>query len=101
MDATKRKQLEARGWRFGTASEFLRLTPADEAYIEMKLTLSKAVERKRKACHLTQKQLAKLMGSSQPRVAMMERGDQSVSLDLLARGLLALGVKPRRLAAIL
>jgi len=34
-------------------------------------------------------------------VAMMEKGDPSVSLDLIVRALLTLGVKPRKLAAIL
>lgn len=32
---------------------------------------------------------------------MMEKGDPSVTLDLLIRGLLALGAKPRKLAALL
>jgi hypothetical protein len=33
--------------------------------------------------------------TKQLRVAMMEKGDPSVSLDLLVRALLALGVTPR------
>ena len=41
---------------------------------------------------LTQKEFAKQINSSQSRVAKMETGDRSVSLDLLIKSLLALGV---------
>ena len=42
--------------------------------------------------------LAKLLHSSQSRVAKMEGGDPSVSIDLLVRSLLALGASSRDLA---
>jgi len=101
MNADKRKKLEAAGWRFGNAAEFLRLTPAEEAYVEMKLALARELETARREKHLTQKALAAKLKTSQPRVAMMEKGDPTVSLDLLFRALLALGIKPRKLAAVL
>lgn len=82
------------------AKEFLELTPQDEAYIEMKLALADALEKKRKQRHMTQKQLAEVLKSSQPRVATMEKGDSSVTLDLIVRALLALGTKPKKLAAL-
>jgi len=41
---------------------------------------------------------AKLIKSSQSRLAKMEGGDPSVSLDLLIRSLLALGASNRDLA---
>ena len=100
MDTGKRKRLEAKGWKFGTVSELLALTPEDEAYIEMKLAIADALEKKRKQRHLTQKQLAEVLKTSQPRVAMMEHGDASVTLDLIVRGLLALGAKPKKFAAL-
>jgi len=43
-------------------------------------------------------QVAKRLGSSQSRVAKMEAGDTSVSLDLLIRSLLALGATRRDIA---
>ena len=43
-------------------------------------------------------QLAGLVQSSQSRVAKMEGGDPSVSLDLLIRSLLALGASARDIA---
>ena len=101
MNPSKRKKLEKAGWKFGSAAEFLALTPAEQAYVDMKLAFARELSRKRKAKHLTQKALATELKTSQPRVAMMEKADPSVSLDLIVRALLALGVKPRKLAAIL
>ncbi len=37
MNADKRKNLEAAGWKFGGAAEFLELTAEEEAQIESKL----------------------------------------------------------------
>lgn len=85
MRSTKKKRLEAKGWKVGTAGEFLQLSPEESAYIEMKLALSKNLQERRKDKSLTQKQLARLLKSSQSRVAKMETGDPSVSLDLLIR----------------
>jgi predicted transcriptional regulator len=50
---------------------------------------------------VTQVALAKALQSSQSRVAKMEAGDPTVSLDLLVRSLLALGASNRDLAAII
>jgi predicted XRE-type DNA-binding protein len=101
MKQAKRKKLEAAGWKFGSAANLLALTPAEEAYVKIKLSLARELQKERKAKHLTQKALATELETSQPRVAMMERGDPSVSLDLIVRALLSLGVKPRKLAALL
>ncbi|MGH2569899.1 MAG: helix-turn-helix domain-containing protein [bacterium] len=46
----------------------------------------------------TQARLATHIGTSQSRVAKMEAADGSVSLDLLVRALLALGISKARLA---
>lgn len=98
MNAQKQKRLEAAGWRFGSAADFLGLTKEEESYIELKLHLADALEAKRKAEGLTQKALAARLKSSQPRVAMMEKGAPSVSVDLLIRGLFALGATRKDLA---
>ncbi|RKX43571.1 MAG: transcriptional regulator, partial [Verrucomicrobia bacterium] len=49
---------------------------------------------------VTQVALAKLIGSSQSRVAKMEAGDSSVTIDLLMRALLALGLTKKDLSRI-
>jgi len=101
MNTSKRKRLEAQGWKIGTAKEFLNLSPQESAYIELKLTLSKKFQEYRKDKKLTQEQVARLLKSSQSRVAKMESGDPSVSLDLLVRSLLALGASRKHLAEML
>jgi len=101
MKSAKKKRLETKGWRIGTAAEFLQLSSEESTYIEMKLALSKNLQERRKDKSLTQEQLARLLKSSQSRVAKMEAGDPSVSLDLLVRSLLILGESRKSLAKIL
>ncbi len=98
MDEKKREKLEARGWKVGSTYEFLGMSEQEAAYVELKLVLSEALSRLRKQKNLTQTQLAELLGSSQSRVAKAETGDESVSLDLLIRSLLAVGASNRDLA---
>ena len=98
MDKAKRKRLEAKGWKVGTVDEFLGLTAEEAAYIEVKLALSKKIKELRQRKKLTQVDVARLLRSSQSRVAKMETGDSSVSLDLLIRSLIALGVSRKDLA---
>lgn len=101
MDKGKKARLEANGWRVGSAEEFLGLTRDEVAYVNLRLKLSDAVRDFRKKKHLTQNELAELLQSSQSRVAKAEAADQSVSLDLLIRSLLALGATDRDLAQVI
>ena len=96
MDKAKRKRLEAKGWKVGSAADFLGLTPEEEALIEIKLALAKSL-RKRRQKRMTQAQLAEKLLSSQPRVAKAEGGDASVSLELLVRAMLATGATPKEI----
>jgi hypothetical protein len=91
MDAAKRKRLEAAGWRVSDTQEFLGLSDEEMAYIKLHNALSDALRARRRAEGLTQQALATHMRSSQSRVAKMEARDESVSLDLLVRALLATG----------
>jgi DNA-binding XRE family transcriptional regulator len=101
MRVTKRKKLATRGWRIGSAKEFLGLTSEEVAYIELRLKLADGLKMHRRSRGITQTQLAQTLHSSQSRVAKMEAGDPSVSLDLLVKSLLALGASNRDLAAII
>ena len=101
MENSRRKKLEEQGWKIGNTAEFLALTPEEEAYIELKLMLSKHVQIIRQKKKLTQGQLAKLLKSSQSRVAKMEAGDPTVSVDLLIRSLFALGTTRKSIARVL
>ena len=98
MDPKKKSQLESKGYKIGSTKEFLGLSDEEAAYIEMKLALSRALAQQRKQRRLTQLQLAQKLNSSQSRVAKMEKGDPTVSIDLLVKSLLALGATKESIA---
>ena len=91
MHSNKRKRLEAIGWKVGGTREFLGLSEQEESYVEIKLRLAESLRNQRMKRRMTQADVAKAIKSSQSRVAKMEAGERSVSLDLLVRTLLALG----------
>jgi DNA-binding XRE family transcriptional regulator len=91
MDAIKRQRLEAAGLRVGDAADFLELSADEIAFIDMKLSLIKRLKQLRISQNHSQESLAKKIKSSQSRVAKIEAGDPSVSLDLMVRTMLALG----------
>lgn len=95
MDTRKRKRLESAGFAVGSTADFLGLSAEEGALVEMRLALSLALRDRRGEAGLTQAALARRIGSSQSRVAKMEAGDPSVSLDLLIRALLAVGASRR------
>ena len=69
--------------------------------MELTLGLSRGLKERRTRQNLTQAQAAWLLKSSQSRVAKMEAGDPWVSLDLLIRSLLAMGVTQKELAQVI
>lgn len=91
MKAKKLKRLHTAGWKAGSAAEFLGLSESEAALVELKLALVGAVRRTRQKRGLSQIDLAQRMHSSQSRVAKIEAGDASISLDLIVRALLAAG----------
>src|SRR6476646_7995961 len=101
MDKEKRARLEAKGWKVDSTEELLGLTPDEAAYVDLRLKLSGAVRDFRKKKRVTQVELAELLHSSQSRVAKVEAADESVSLDLLIRSLLALGATDQDLAKVI
>jgi len=56
------------------------------------------MSKRREKSNLTQAQLAKILKSSQSRIAKMEKGDPTVSLDLLIKSLLAMGADKKSIA---
>lgn len=101
MRKQKRKRLEATGWKIGTVKEFLGLSDEESAYIELKVKLAAGLRQRRQQQGLSQLELAVKLQSSQSRVAKMEAGDPSVSLDLLVRSLITLGTSDRELSQII
>ena len=87
----EKARAEAKGWKVGTVSEFLGLSPEEELIIEMRLNLAKLLRERREGLALSQRSFAKRIGSSQSRVAKIEANDPSVSLDLLVKAVGATG----------
>ena len=101
MKKAKRAALQRAGWKVGSAQDFFGLSEAEAALVELKLALSRGLRERRLRRKLSQEQLAKLLGSSQSRVAKMETGDPSVSIDLLIRSLLVLGATQKEVANVI
>jgi predicted XRE-type DNA-binding protein len=91
MTTEKKRKLEKKGWRVGSVGDFLELSTEETAYVELKVRLAKELRHRRQMLGISQVEAAKKLQSSQSRVAKMEAGDPSVSIDLLVRSLLALG----------
>lgn len=101
MDFEKRRRLESAGWAVGDANNFLGLTSAEAELVELKVRLALFAKEQRKVNNLSQEALATKMGSSQSRVAKIESGDPSVSLDLIVRALLTTGTTRQELARVI
>jgi len=91
MNSKRRKELEAKGWKFGGVEDFLGLTDEELEYIEVKITLSEMVKDYRERNGLTQIAAAEILESSQSRLSKIETADPTVSIDLQIKSLLALG----------
>ncbi|MGD0812400.1 MAG: helix-turn-helix transcriptional regulator [Verrucomicrobiota bacterium] len=86
------------GWVEGSVKDFLDLSDADVEYIELRRALSRLLREARQKLHLTQVQVAARLRTSQSRLAKMEKGDPTVSSDLLLRSLFQLGLTRKELA---
>jgi DNA-binding transcriptional regulator YiaG len=99
MGKSRKKRLEKAGFRESTVQEFLGLSEAEMRYIELKVALAKAVrERRVEKLKISQQEFAERIGSSQSRVAKIEAGDPSVSMDLLMRSLVYTGSTAREIS---
>jgi len=93
MKTTKRKALEAAGWKVGDAADFLEMSDEERQLLDARVALALAVRRQREAIQLSQKELGAKLKTSQPRVAKIERAASDVSLDQLVRAFTAAGGK--------
>lgn len=95
MNPKTKKKLKEGGWKIGSVTELLGLSPEDEKIIEMRLSLADLLVSTRKKSKMTQAQLATVLDTSQSRIAFAEAGKQNVSFELLIRGLLKIGASPK------
>lgn len=94
MKKANKERLERAGWTVGNAGDFLGLSRQEGSLVAIRLALGDEVRTSRRRAKLTQLALAKRIGSSQSRVAKIETGDPTVSIDLQIKALLAAGSKP-------
>jgi DNA-binding XRE family transcriptional regulator len=101
MNPSRKARLAGAGWAAGDAAEFLKLSPEEAQFVELKLSLGLGLRQLREKRGLTQTGLARRLRSSQSRVAKMEAGDRSVSIDLMVRSLLSAGAAPGEIARLI
>jgi predicted XRE-type DNA-binding protein len=101
MNNSKKERLTRSGWAVGAAADFLGLSAEEARFVELKLSLAAGIRKLREKRGMTQAALAELLGSSQSRVAKMEAGSNSVSLDLMVRSLLTIGADPADIAKLI
>ena len=100
MNTTRKKKLEAAGWQFGNYAVLLDLSPAEKALVEIRLAATREIARLRAANPVSQAELARRMGTSQPNVSRLLKNPGKATLDTLFLALLALGCTPRQIAAL-
>ncbi len=93
MDKRKIKRLEAAGWKVGDASDFLEMSDQEVEFLEFKLALANKVRELRRKKGMTQVEFARVVGSSQSRIAKLEAADSSVSTDLMLKSYFMLGAR--------
>ena len=99
MDKAKRERLARMGGGETTLEEFLDLSPAQAALLEMQVNLSECVRRVRQNRKVTQAELARRMGTQQSNIARLENGSSGATVDYLVRALLVLGCTTPQISA--
>ena len=101
MDKERIKKLEKAGWQMGDFGDAFDLSAEDRAFVEMRLSVAREVDRLREEQGVSQRELARRMGTKQPTVSRMIKTPSTTTFDALFRALLALGATPRKIAAVL
>ncbi len=91
MNPEKKKRLEAAGYVVGDVQDLLGLTADEVKLIDLKIQVARSIKAAREKSGITQAELAKRIGSSQPRIAAAETAGMGTTLDLLVRMLFAAG----------
>jgi DNA-binding transcriptional regulator YiaG len=92
MTPERRKALEAKGYRvYDHAGDAVGMTEEEKHLMDLHISMSNAVRDRRKKLKLSQKDLAILLGTSQPRVAKIEWGGPDVSLDQILKAYAVMG----------
>jgi ribosome-binding protein aMBF1 (putative translation factor) len=87
-----------KGWTEGSVRDLLDLSDDEAAIVEMRVRLAEKVREKRRR-RVTQKELARRIQSTQPRIARLEQADASI--EMLIRALFALGSDRKEIGKLL
>lgn len=101
MTREKRAKLEAMGFKLTDTKDWIGLTVEECRIVEMRVALAQELEKIRKEKGITQGELARRMGTRQSGVARMVNNPDTSTLDILMKGLIALGTPISRIAACL
>ena len=91
MDAETQEALEAAGWKFGDAADFLGMTDAERHELDVRVALSRAVRDRRKKLGLSQQEVAKRLKISARKVDRIEYGAGDITLEQILHAYSALG----------
>ncbi|MCI0739354.1 MAG: XRE family transcriptional regulator [Gemmataceae bacterium] len=91
MQPETRKALEAAGWKFGDAADFLAMSDQERQMLDLRVDAALAVRRQREAMALSQQELARRIRTSQPRIVKIEKAAKDVTLDQILRAYAAAG----------
>ncbi|NET61224.1 MAG: transcriptional regulator [Symploca sp. SIO2E6] len=100
MEQQTREKLENKGWKVGTVSDFLELSPEEATLVEIKLALSRSLQERRQAA-MTETERVQPIHSSQPHITKAENGEDSASIELLISAILATGASPQDIAQVI
>jgi len=101
MNKTKQRKLEENGWKVGTIKDFLNLSDADIVLIKLKIDLGRRLKSIRTAKHISQKDFARKINSTQSRVAKIESGAPDVTLEQLIESLIIAGETPKNIGDVI
>ena len=99
MKKSKKEKLQKLGFIVTDTQNYLGLSDEEMALIDLKIQLIQKLRAIREKAGVTQNELAKLMHTSQSRIAMLEGGSSDVSLDLVCKALFALGISKKQIAS--
>jgi len=100
VDKKTKEKLKEQGWEFGGIKEFLELSDEEVQLVELRINLGRYLKEQRKKCGYTQNQLAKMIKSNQSRIAKMENGDNSVTIDALLKSLFYLKIPTKEISKV-
>jgi DNA-binding XRE family transcriptional regulator len=98
--AEKKKRLEEAGWKMGNAEDFLNLTPTQSAYLDLRIEFHHKLRECMKKRGYTYIQLGKLLNLPKSTIKKIEVGGPGLTIDLMIRSLLEIGVTGKEMANI-